>query len=96
MVNVVIWVSLLLCICNWVLFLTITIRQVSSTANESQITPPPSLDKTEAQALNPAELTKEAGALAIAFNKAGAASTAAAMSMICLLFALIAIGVDKI
>ena len=95
MIDTIICISLTLSLLNWFLFLVITIvslvLSVKYPSNQKV-----SLDKTEAQAFNPLEITKEAGNLAIAFNKAGAAATAAAMSMIYFLFALIAMGIEKI
>jgi hypothetical protein len=95
MLNTVAWVTLALSVLNWILFLIAAIQQLFSKVENSQVEAP-SLGHTQQHSIDVGNIAERTGSLAISFQKAGIAGTAAAMSMICLLLALIASGIDKI
>jgi len=95
--------SLLMCAANWALFVFIVFsRDLPDLRNLwHSLTNPPATGQggmgvtVQHAAVDPAKLATATGTLAGAFKKAGPAPTAAAMSMVFLLVALIAAGVDK-
>jgi hypothetical protein len=97
--------ALTLSAANWLLFLGLTlvhdvpmIRQLVNhvTGAPPKAKAPGAADHKSLTAFDPSETLKSSGGLAEAFKKAGPAPTAAAMSLACLLVALVASGVDKI
>jgi hypothetical protein len=103
MLNTIAIVSLIMCIINWLLFVGITfIKDFPDLKSvlDALKAPPPSA-RTEMgltvqqSAIDPTKLAAATGSLAGAFKKAGAAPTAAALSVLFLLIALAAAGVDK-
>jgi hypothetical protein len=87
LINVV-WVALIMSALNWLMFVLLTIIDM----RQSQKRP---RDEQQAGITDAAKIAEATGSLAGAFKKAGAAPTAAAMSVLCLLIALIAAGVAK-
>ena len=95
MLNAVIIVALALSGLNWAIFVAVTVivdlpvlkRMHSQEAEGRSLTPHLSTDV--------GAVIGEAGSLAGAFRRAGAASTAAAMSMACLAIAAIGAGIQK-
>jgi hypothetical protein len=87
--------ALTLSAANWLLFLGLTlvhdVPMIRQLVDHVTGVPP----KAKA-AVNIGDTLKSSGGLAEAFKKAGAGPTAAAMSLACLLVALVASGVDKI
>jgi hypothetical protein len=105
MLNVIAWVSLILCILNWLLFLGLTFlndmpelkRVVDALVNPPPAPAPSGLGVTvQHAAVDPVKLASATGSLAGAFKKAGPAPTAAALSVMFMLVALIAAGVEKL
>ncbi len=104
MLTIVAWIALILSALNWLLFVGLTVMSdlpqlrrllnaMLSTATARQEAP---LERTELQAaIDPTKIAAATGSLAGAFKKAGAAPTAAAMSLMFFLFALVAAGVNK-
>jgi hypothetical protein len=79
--------ALVMCALNWLLFVAITFRNdLPELKNISE----------QRAALDPGKLAEATGSLAGAFKKAGPAPTAAALSVLCLMVAVIAAGVDKL
>ncbi len=74
---------------NWLLFAW------SALANPIAASTPKGLDKIELQGFDPEKVLKEAGSLAGSFKAAGAPATAAAMSIVGLIVAAVAAGIDK-
>jgi HAMP domain-containing protein len=74
---------------NWALFAW------SALARSRTLAASKSLENFELQGLNPNKMLTEAGSLAGAFKAAGATATAAAMSLVGLVVAAVAAGIDK-
>ena len=109
MIGTVICFALALSLLNWLLFVGVTLwvdlpdfRKIITEALKPSAPVPGGMGRTEthagvtAQAVDGTKLAAAAGSLAGAFKKAGAAPTAAAMSMICLILAAILAGVAKL
>ena len=98
--------SLVMCAINWLLFVAIVVHRDLPELRElfeRLIEPPPSGSTApgmgltvQHSAVDPAKIATATGTLAGAFKKAGPAPTAAAMSIMFLLVALIAAGVEKL
>jgi len=82
------WVALILGALNWLMFVLLTIIDMRKFQNLPR-------DVQQAGITDAAKIAEATGSLAGAFKKAGAAPTAAAMSVLFLLIALIAAGVGK-
>jgi hypothetical protein len=103
MLNAIGWISLILSVLNWLLFLGITfahdlpqLREVVAAFVQRPTQPTPGMGVTVQQAaIDPVKLASVTGNLAGAFKKAGPAPTAAALSVMFLIVALIAAGVAK-
>jgi hypothetical protein len=100
MINTIIIFSLIMCATNWLMFLSFSLIAEHKLIGELIAAfkrQGSGMGETELQAA--VDLTKLAGAtgdLAGAFKKAGAAPTAAALSVLFLLAALIAAGLTKV
>jgi len=99
MIHTVVIYALVLSAANWVLFLAVVV--VSNIAMIRQAFSPLSPkeeDKDESFQVRQAPLDKlidSTGTLATSFNIAGPGSSAAAMSLVCLLIAAISAGIDR-
>jgi hypothetical protein len=104
MLHEIAWFSLGMCLSNWLLFVVITVvvdlpqlKALLDALRSSSSSSPPGMGLTVQQAaIDPVKLASVTGSLAGAFKKAGPAPTAAALSVLFLIAALIAAGVDKI
>ena len=74
---------------NWLLFAW------SALAKPVAASAPKGLDNVELQGFDPDKILTGAGSLAGAFKTAGATATAAAMSLVGLVIAAVAAGIDK-
>lgn len=83
--------ALLLSFLNWGVFVFIVFF-----SGEPAAAAAPRLDQVEKQGLDPTKVMAATGSLAGAFKKAGAAPTAAAMCLVCLLIAAVAAGINQI
>ena len=103
MLWIVCLVSLILSIANWAVFVFITfaedipqLKQLFESLTNPPASQPGGIGVTVQQsAFDPSKLTAATGSLAGAFKKAGSGPTAAAMSVMFLLLALVAAGVGK-
>jgi hypothetical protein len=93
---IVTFVALILGVLNWLLFAFITFRH-DLPLLDRLARPALGNDVAGARGLADGEkLLEGAGTLAGAFRRAGAAPTAAAMSLVCLVIATIAAGVERL
>ncbi|WP_332772034.1 hypothetical protein [Phenylobacterium sp.] len=83
--------ALLLSFLNWGVFVFVVFL-----TREPPAVAAPRLDQVEKQGLDPTKVMAATGSLAGAFKRAGAAPTAAAMCLVCLLIAAIAAGINQI
>src|SRR5690349_626039 len=101
MLNVIAVISLVMCIVNWFVFVGITFAKdlpELTAVLEAVKRPPPAggMGVTVQQsAIDPVKLAAATGSLAGAFKKAGPAPTAAALSVLFLLVAVAAAGIEK-
>ena len=86
--------ALLLSFLNWGVFVFVVLVVVLT--KEPAADAAPRVDHVEKHGLDPSKVIDATGSLASAFKKAGAAPTAAAMCLVCLLIAAIAAGVNQI
>lgn len=103
MLNNIVVFSLVMCVLNWLLFVGITLIEDLPELRKviNALTSPPSSPggigvTVTHSGIDPAKLAAAIGSLAGAFKKAGAAPTAAALSVLFLLAALAAAGIAKI
>lgn len=95
MLSIVMIAALVLSGLNWIVFVGITLFVDVPALKRLRVhAATPNVPRAE-NAIDPDKLVEETGALADAFRRAGAAPTAAAMSMACLVIAMIAAGVAK-
>jgi hypothetical protein len=88
MLKLLFFAALLGSIVNWLFFATLVVR-----ANRRARTSGEPIDK---RSIDVSKIEDSIGSLATNFAKAGPAATAAALSVICLLIAALAAGIDKI
>lgn len=107
MLTIISWFAIVMCALNWLIFLLLTFKedlpQLRRVVDElvkplptGQERPAGVGNTVQQSGIDPGKLAAATGTLAGAFKKAGAAPTAAAMSLVCLLIALIAAGVNKL
>jgi hypothetical protein len=105
MLNNIALFSLVMCAVNWLLFVGITFQRDLPDLKKivDALTTPPASATTsgmgltvQQSAIDPVKLASATGSLAGAFKKAGPAPTAAALSVLFLLVALAAAGIEKL